>query len=192
MTLLLAVSVIDPPAVLGVAELALAWAAIWLGVCAVKVRLAMGALGVDGVLLLATLMMVVVPLLDAWAALAIFALSTAALGAIRLMTFTAGDIALLNADTFTALAATLLLATVAATAVAACAAWALAVVWALVVFTLVVGALGTWAASSCSLVRTAVVLVFVVLVVLPLLEEPLALTVPEMMMAPPVTLMEPL
>ena len=63
--LLLAVIVILPPAVLG-AAVAAAWlAAIWLGACAVKVMLASGLLGADGVLLLAMLMTVVVPLLAA-------------------------------------------------------------------------------------------------------------------------------
>lgn len=63
--LLLAVSVMLPAAVFG-AAVAAAWAAaIWLGVCAVKVMLASGELGALGVLLLAMLMTVVVPLLAA-------------------------------------------------------------------------------------------------------------------------------
>ena len=63
--LLLAVSVMLPPAVFGAAVTAACAAAIWLGVCAVNVRLASGALGADGMLLLAMLMTVVVPLLAA-------------------------------------------------------------------------------------------------------------------------------
>ena len=59
--LLLAVSVMLPPAVLGDALWAAWLAAIWIGACAVKVMLASGELGALGVLLLATLMTVVVP-----------------------------------------------------------------------------------------------------------------------------------
>ena len=61
---LLAVSVMLPPAVFGVALwAACAACAVWIcvGVCAVKVMLASGELGALGVLLLATLMTVVVP-----------------------------------------------------------------------------------------------------------------------------------
>ena len=65
--LLLATKVMVPPAVFGVAVAACAVWAVWIcaGVCAVKVMLASGALGTDGVLLLAMLMTVVVPLLAA-------------------------------------------------------------------------------------------------------------------------------
>ena len=60
-TLLLALSVILPPAVLGTAVAAACVAWIWLGDCAVKVKLANGELGALGVALLATLITVVVP-----------------------------------------------------------------------------------------------------------------------------------
>ena len=61
---LLADIVMLPPAALGAAACALCAAcAVWIcvGVCAVNVRLASGALGADGVLLLATLITVVAP-----------------------------------------------------------------------------------------------------------------------------------
>jgi hypothetical protein len=63
--LLLAVSVMLPAAVLGDALWAACAAWICVGVCAVKVMLASGELGALGVLLLAMLMTVVVPLLAA-------------------------------------------------------------------------------------------------------------------------------
>ena len=50
------------------------------------------------------------------------------------------------------------------------------------------GVFGAWAANSSSLVLVVAVLLVVVLVVE---FEPLELTLPAMMMAPPVTLMEP-
>ena len=121
-TLLLAVNVMVPPAVFGLAAAAAAWALACAGVCAVKVRLASGLLGADGVALLATLMMVVVPCPAAVAALAILVLRTAALGAMRLITLTAGVMPVATVFTLAAFAATLLLATVAATAVASWAA----------------------------------------------------------------------
>ena len=138
-TLALAVSVMVPPAVFGAAACAacaVCVCAIWLGVCAVKVMLANGLLGADGVALLATLMMVVVPCPAAWAAWAMLVFNVAVLGATRFTTLTAGVIVAVpvlalilvtaGVDTLAAFAVTLLLATVAATAVAACAAWALA------------------------------------------------------------------
>ena len=79
-----------PPAVFGVAVAAAAACAIWLGVCAVKVRLASGALGVAPLDALATLIIVVVPCPAAWAALAILVLSVAVVGAVKLTTLTAG------------------------------------------------------------------------------------------------------
>ena len=171
-----------------------------------KVKLANGDDGAVGVLLLAMLMTVVVPVCAADAAFAILVLRTAVVGAVRLMTFTAGvivavplfTVVIIGLDTLAAFAVTLLLATVAATAVAACAAWALAATCATVFVVAVAvvvlfvpleaGVLGACAANSSSLVLVVAVLVVVVLLVV---DEPLELTRPAMMMAPPVTLIEP-
>ena len=149
--------------------------------------------------------------------MAIFVLSTAVVGAVRLTTLTAGAMmavpvlalfAMLDTtaglDTLAAFAVTLLLATVAATAVLACAACAFTATWATAAFvaaTVVVllvpvdaGVLGACADNSSSLVLVVAVFVVLALVVpLPLLEllEPLALSEPDTTIAPPVTLIEP-
>ena len=127
-TLELAASVMVPPEVFGVATAVAACAEACAGVCAVKVKLAIGADGVFPLAGDATLITVVVPLLAACAAWAILVLRVAVVGAIKLMTLTAGVIVVVPlfdvltitaaADTLAALVATLLLATVAATAVA--------------------------------------------------------------------------
>ena len=125
-------------------------------------------------------------------------MSVAVVGAVRLITLTAGVTTVVPAlglftttaaaDTLAALAVTLLLATVAATAVLAAAAWALAFVCAAVVLALAVGAVGACVTSSSSLVL--VVAVFVVVVLL-LVLDPFELTRPATMIAPPVTLIDP-
>ena len=143
--------------------------------------------------------------------MAIFVLSTAVVGAVRLTTLTAGTMmavpvlalfAMLDTtaglDTLAAFAVTLLLATVAATAVADCAACALATVCATAAFIaatvlvllvpLAAGVVGACADNSSSLVLVVAVLLVVVLVVE---LEPLELTRPATMMAPPVTLIDP-
>ena len=176
-----------------------------------KVKLASGDDGAVGVLLfawLAILMTVVVPLCAADAAWAILVLSTEVVGAVRLMTLTAGVIVAVpvlalivvtaGVDTLAAFAVTLLLATVAATAVLAAAAWALLATCATVFVVLVAvvvlfvpaaaGVVGACAANSSSLVLVVAVLVVVVLLVV---DEPLELTRPATTIAPPVTLMEP-